>query len=117
MDFKIPGFKPVALGGEDEINVLILEATKIGMGKVEVNTVTGQRNRKPMPLLLNDPNRVVLVREMPPEEFSIPGQSEEESFVTASQAFMSDGSARIIVERPGIFAMKVNEGGNVPVLG
>lgn len=112
-DFKPGGFDPVGLGTAEEITHQLREAAKIALMKAEIEILTGTQMWHPRPLLLNDPGRVALVRELEGAEFL---DYCDENFVTASALFMADGALRHIVERPGAFALRANVGGAVPIL-
>lgn len=102
----------LAVGAEADIKALLAQASKIGVTKTEVTLISGNRARRPSPLLINRPDRVILVRELDPAEFIQP----EDDFVTASEIFMDDGKKNRIVERPAIFASRANAGGKLPML-
>lgn len=112
-DFPLKNFTPLVVGEKSAIETLLRETARIGLMKIEVTILTGQRHKQPSSLLLNQPDRVALVREMMLDEFEALG---DDSFVTASELFMADGVARHIVERPGVFAARVNVSGKVPIL-
>jgi hypothetical protein len=104
-------FTPLAFGKPDEIHALLKQATKIGLGKVEVQVLTGQKGRAVNSMILNHPERIAMMREMEPEEIA----ACEVPCTTASYAFFGDGTERIIIGRPGTFAYKVNAENKVPV--
>jgi hypothetical protein len=112
-DFPLKNFTPLVAGEKSAIEFILRESAKIGLMKVEVTMLGGQRQAMPAPLLLNHPDRIALVREMLPDEFEQRGDG---SFVTASELFMADGLARHIVERPGVFVARANIGGKTPIL-
>lgn len=111
--FKPQKFQTLAVGSKADIESLLREAAKIALMKAEVHILTGQRMKHPKPLLLNQPDRVALVREMFFDEFAATG---DESFVTASELFMADGAPRQIVERPGTFVLRANVNLQAPIL-
>ena len=113
MDQPIDGFESLALGNQDDIRALLMNTAKIGVRKAEIQALAGVRNRHPRPILFNNTNRVVLVRELLPEDF---GAQEESSFATASQLYMNNDKPRFIVERPGVFVQRANAGGQIPRL-
>lgn len=108
--FPVEQHPPLVLGGPDSVRKRLKEAANIGINKVELQSIGGgKKNMKASPLLMNQSDRIVLVREMLPEEF----QNENISFLTASEVFLEDGSRRMIVERPAVFVSKVNAGGKL----
>ena len=106
---KTEGFAPLAVGTPEGINKTLMQAAKIGLGKVETELLTG-KNMRPMPYLLNQPDRVALVRELTAEELF----TQESERSTASQVYFADGTTRIIAGRPSTFISRANAGGKIP---
>lgn len=100
------------IAGEPEaIWALLRQASKIGLGKARLHLMN-KLSARPIPLLINQPDRIMLVRELPPEEF----MSEDFSLLTASRLFFEDGKNRFISERPGTFVSLTNAGRETPIL-
>ncbi|MFP4314411.1 MAG: hypothetical protein ACLFR0_08810 [Alphaproteobacteria bacterium] len=99
------------IGTSDEIADLLDEGAKIGLQKVHLN-LHNKLSQRPVPLLINRPSRIMVVRELMPEEF----MSENNSILTASILFYEDGNTRFISERPGRFVKLTNQGGQTPIL-
>lgn len=104
--------RPRVLGSAAECMDLLKQGAKIGVDKVNARAFVGTRAMLHSPLLFNRTDRVVMVREMPPEEFGGRGIKT----VTASEVLSVDTSKSIIVERPGTFAARANAQGVVPFL-
>ena len=113
-EFTPKNFETLAVGSKSNIEKTLREAAKIGLMKVEIMILTGQKAKHPKPLLLNQPDRVALLREMTLDEVGDRGG--DDSFVTASELFMADGTARQIVERPGTFMLRANVNGRTAIL-
>lgn len=105
-------FNAYAAGDPKQVRKIIMEATKIGLQKVEADIVGSQTNFRASPLLLNNPGRVVLVRELLAEEIAERGAA----LLAMSEMYMEDGKLRLIAQRAGIFAYKANAGSRVPIL-
>lgn len=117
IDFTAPLYQggveiKVRIAGEpDAIWALLHQASKIGLGKAKLHLMNKLSSR-PIPLLINQPDRIMLVRELQPEEFMDVGAS----LVTASRLFFEDGKNRFISERPGTFVSLTNAGRKTPIL-
>lgn len=105
-------FSPAVIGEKDDVQSLLIKGAKIGLGKLEIHIVAGQANIKPVSMLMNKADRIVLVRELLPEEFI----GQVNNCPTLSEMYFEDGSVKRITERPGIFALRVNRDGQVPRL-
>src|SRR5688572_18428500 len=64
LPFRLETFTPVAAGALEPIQKHLIKASKIGLNKVEAELLTGQKSLKQTPLLINNPNRIALVREL-----------------------------------------------------
>jgi hypothetical protein len=112
LPFKSDNFMPVAAGALEAIQKNLVQASKIGLNKVEAELLTGQKTLKITPLLINNPNRIALVRELNEKELAA---YETDVPVISSLVFM-DGITRLLAARPGVFATKANANGKVPIL-
>ncbi len=110
--FEHEAFIPRILGIRADVQDFLIEATKIGSQALEINIVGSAKVLQTTPLILNNPGRVGLVREMMPEELS----DFSAELKTASEIFMDDGKRRVMMQRPGVFAFSANAGGQVPIL-
>lgn len=98
-------------GEPDAIWQVVSQGAKIGLGKAHLHLMN-KLSARPIPLLINQPDRIMLVRELQPEEF----MDAESSLITASRLFFVDGKHRFISERPGTFVSLTNEGRKTPIL-
>ncbi len=98
-------------GDADAVELILRGAAKIGLNRAHLNLMN-KLSTRPIPLLLNDTDRIMLVRELLPEEF----MDENASLITASRLYLSDGKHRFISERPGQFVSLTNAGGKTPIL-
>lgn len=105
-------FRPLVLGTRRDVQDFLMKSAKIGVRKIECQTFFGDKKLRPAPLLLNKTDRIMIVREMMPEEFSRSGIAS----ATASEIMLEDGSLKIIAERPGVFASRANADRKVPIL-
>ena len=112
--FALPAldFPGVFVGDEKTVKTLLMKALKLGINRVESTILGGMNHAGMTPLLINHPERVVLARELMPEDFP----QEAKLVPVASHLYFSDRSVRKIAQRPGIFAMRANQGGKVPML-
>ena len=101
-------YLPLTPESYDDVNKALRQAAKIGLNKVEAQVLTGT-NARPVPLLLNNPDRIVFIRQLRPEEFKTNNEC-----ASASQMFFKDGTSRLIAGRPGTFAFLANADGKVP---
>lgn len=99
------------IGEPEDLDNVLKQATKIGLSKANLN-ILNRFSDKPMPLLINNPGRIMVVRELMPEEF----MGKNASILTASILYFEDGKNRFISERPGRFCVLTNQGSHVPVL-
>jgi len=99
------------IGQVEEIWALLKQASKIGLGKAKLHLMN-KLSARPIPLLINQPDRIMMVRELQPEEF----MNEDSSLITASRLFFQDGKNRYISERPGTFVSLTNAGRKTPIL-
>lgn len=106
-------FDPLVSGSLDEVQKLLLEGSKIGVNKAEVTGLSGRDTLKEAPVIMHNVLRIVMVRELKPEEFKV---GRNLPFLTASRVYLEDGSEKLIVQRPGVLAAMVNAGGRVPRL-
>lgn len=111
MNHPAAGFDPVAVGEKAAIEAVLKEAAKIGFNKTNIKILAGSRKRA-QSYLMSNTHHVVLVRELSADEI---GQSED-MIVTASEFYVDGEAPRQMVERPGVFAMRVNADGKVPRL-
>lgn len=117
LQFKAPLFQGSDMttmdvfGLVDDIWALLNDCAKIGLNKSHLNLMH-KLSARPMPLLVNEPDRIMLVRELQPEEF----MGEDSSLLTASRLFFVDGKHRFISERPGTFVSLTNAGRKTPIL-
>ena len=100
-----------AKGAEDDIWTLLQKSAKIGLDKAKLNLMA-KLSANPMPLLINQPGRIIAVYELMPEDF----MAENQSVFTASALFFEDGSIRFISERPAKFVYQTNAGHVMPTL-
>jgi hypothetical protein len=105
-------FRPLVIGTRLDVQDFLMKSAKIGVRKIECQTFMGDKKLRPAPLLLNKTDRIVLVRELMPEEFARSGIAS----ATASEIMLEDGSLKIIAERPGVFAARANADRKVPIL-
>lgn len=106
-------FRPLVIGTRLDVQNFLMQSAKIGVRKIECQTFMGDSKKlRPAPLLLNKTDRIVIVREMMPEEFARSGIAS----ATASEIMLEDGSLKIIAERPGVFAARANADRKVPIL-
>ncbi len=112
LPFKIDNFTVVAAGALESIQKQLVQASKIGLNKVEADLLTGSKELRQTPLLINNPDRIALVYEMPAEQLA----SYETDAPAVSNLVFMDGTTRILASRPGVFAAKANAGGKVPIL-
>lgn len=110
---EIPDFKPLVIGDEKAIKKLLMQALKLGTKRVESVILGGMGRGAAAPMLINHPDRIVMIREMLPEEFI----DEAKSVPVASALYFTDKSIRKVAQRPGTFAKSANQNGKVPVLG
>lgn len=103
-------FDATAYGEQAEILEALKQASKVGVQQVSLNILSGTRNIRPQPFLMNNAQRVILAHEIDPSTL---GESDG-SFVTATKLCMEGERPRFIVERPGVFAMSANAGDTVP---
>lgn len=106
--FSTGNFVPLTSSGYDEVTRMLHQGAKIGLKKVE-GLALSATSKSAGPLLLNNPDRVALVRELPANEI----KSSSESAVVSCM-FFADGTSRFIAGRPGTFAFLANAGGEVP---
>jgi hypothetical protein len=106
----LKNFEPLVAGTKADIFSLLRGSAKIGLQKVDIRIIGGRKHLHAAPMLFNQPDRIVFIREMDPSEFA------GADFVTASELVMDDGTLRMMVERPGVFVKKANAGGKVPML-
>ena len=99
------------IGQADEIWALLNEASKIGLGKAKLHLMN-KLSARPIPLLINQPDRIMMVKELQPEEF----MNDDSSLITASRLFYQDGKNRYISERPGTFVSLTNADRKTPIL-
>jgi hypothetical protein len=108
----IENYRPVASGALEQIQKHLMQASKIGLNKVEVELLTGQKSLRSTPLLINNPDRIMLIRELSIDEVT----AYETEAPVISQIFFVDGTQRLMAARPGIFAARANAGAKVPLL-
>lgn len=99
------------IGTVDDVVALLNQAAKIGLNKARLHLMN-KLTARPIPLLLNEPDRIMLVRELQPEEF----MDMDGSLITASRLYFLDGKHRFISERPGVFVGMSNARGQTPLL-
>ena len=99
------------IGAPDAIWQVLSQGAKIGLGKAKLHLMN-KLSARPIPLLINQPDRIMLVRELQPEEF----MDADSSLITASRLFFVDGKNRYISERPGTFVSLTNAGRKTPIL-
>jgi hypothetical protein len=105
-------FRPLVIGTRRDVQDFLMKSAKIGVRKIECQTFVGDKKLRAAPLLLNKTDRIIIVREMMPEEFMRSGIAS----ATASEIMLEDGSLKIIAERPGVFAARANADRKVPIL-
>ena len=105
----LKGFRPFVMGAQESVLDLLRQAAQVGVQQISLRSIGGENKLRPSNFLMNRSDRIVLVREMFPDEFT----GDPDSFTTASEMFLEDGSTRMIVERPGIFVGKANENGRL----
>ena len=110
--FNVENFTPMAAGALELIQKLLMDASKIGLGKIDAQILTGSKVLRQTPLLINNPNRIALIRELRDEELA----NYETDAAAVSQLVFMDGTTRLLASRPGVFAAKVNANGKVPIL-
>lgn len=97
-------------GDEENLEATARKASQIGLQKANLNLLNKLSSR-PTPLLINQPSRIMVVRELMAEEF----MDENASINTASILYYNDGTTRYISERPGQFIKNTNQNGAVPM--
>ncbi len=97
----------------EDVKVLLRDASKIGLNAAALHVLGSANNMWPMPLQFRGAQAVLYVREVAPEK--LPPERPAE-VMTASKMYLETGDNKLIVERPGIFASRVNEKGKVPIL-
>lgn len=105
-------FRPLVIGTRIDVQDFLMKSAKIGVQKIECQTFVGEKKLRPAPLLLNKTDRIIIVREMMPEEFIRSGIAS----ATASEIMFEDGVIKVIAERPGVFASRANADRKVPIL-
>lgn len=98
-------------GMPDKLNELVRLGAKVGVQKSKLGLLN-KLSSKPMPLLISNPQRIMVARELQPEEF----MGDKASISTATQLYYEDGTTRYISERPGQFARLTNQGGLIPMM-
>lgn len=98
-------------GHVQDIEGVLQETSKIGLEKSKLH-IMSKLSAAPTPLLINNPNRIYLVREIVPEELF----SKSASYLTASTLYYITENNRFISERPGRFVELTNAGGKTPLL-
>lgn len=93
------------------VKTVIDQALTIGVHPCQLHMLGGTKKLKALPLLFKRTEEIVYVREIPPQDLD---ENRAPDIMTASVMLMTDGSQQKIAERPGIFAMRANEGGVVP---
>lgn len=97
-------------GSPQDIENIFKKAARIGMGKALVQLLGSRNAKMPTPIQMGHTNRIVLIRELLPEEFP-PSRAE---IVTCSLIIFEDNTRRCVMSRPGMIARKVNAQGKVP---
>lgn len=110
--FSIENYTPMAAGALEVVQKTLMDASKIGLGKIDAEILAGTKVLRHTPLLINNPNRIALIRELKDEELAL---YETDAPVVSQLVFM-DGTTRLLASRPGVFATKVNANGKVPLL-
>jgi len=112
LGFDMAPHYPLVIGHLDEVRDTVMQGLQIGMQKVDLDILTGKAHNETVSLLLNDPGRVVAVREMQPDEV----EGVDADVAVASQMYFADGTVRVIGQRPMMFAQRANIGGAVPMI-
>ncbi|MGB4056997.1 MAG: hypothetical protein WBK77_02810 [Alphaproteobacteria bacterium] len=111
--FVVKEFRPLVLGSQDAIRSTLMQAAKVGLKKIQINTFIPQKGgARSIPLYLKNTDNVGLVREILPEDLPTIGIGSS----VASEIYLYESPMKIIDCRPGAFAQHANDSGNVPVL-
>ncbi len=97
----------------DDVKKILRESSKIGMKSLNLHLLGGLHAMLPTPTIFRKAQNVLYVEEVAAEDLSslrVPDLS------TASTIYMDDGSSRMVLERPGVFARLANAKGKVPIL-
>ncbi len=112
MNVATAPFVPLAVGHKDQVRDVMMQALRLGMNKVELDILGGYENQSKTPLLLSSTGRIVLVRELTPNEIGGEGALS----ATASHMLFSDGKVRVIAQRPARFVQLANMDAVIPMI-
>ena len=106
----VAGFDYLVKGTLQDIENTFFEASKIGSGTVSITILGGRDSKRTMSMQMGNTNRIVLIRELLPEEFI----DEDGNILTCSLMVFEDNTTRFVIERPGVLARNINAGNRVP---
>lgn len=101
---------PYVCGSQEELNLILEQATKLGIKTATLTVLTGKKKERSMPVQISNASRIVYIRELLPEEFITEGSA----LVTCSEIAFEDNTRRYVVERPGKIALLMNSRDEVP---
>lgn len=100
-------------GLQDEVKRVLRDASKVGLNTLNLHLLGGLHAMLPTPTIFRKAQNVLYVEEVAPQD--IPSLRVPD-ITTASRIYMDDGSSRMVMERPGVFARLANAKGKVPIL-
>ncbi|MCK6418702.1 MAG: hypothetical protein L6Q57_07185 [Alphaproteobacteria bacterium] len=104
-------FRPVVAGRVADINAVLKQGAHLGVKPLKTVMIAKMKSKRAMPLLLAQPDRIMLIYDIDPEHYT-----EDTPFAAGSIALFDDGSTRILGLRPGVLAHQINARHTVPML-
>lgn len=100
-------------GYHEDVKKVLRDASKIGTNTLNLHLVGGLHAMLPTPTIFRKVQDVLYVEEVAAEDLPT---FRVRDIMTASTIYMDDGTKKVVLERPGVFARLANARGKVPIL-